>query len=183
MRGRSEDLGWAAAPSAHSSVRPSVLVVHSTFVDPGCPRLSQASPHHFAGCAVDALRSMAPPPPQATIAADEEHFRLLLLRLLDRFRGVAGSRLLQRRGSLIVRRLSSLLGAQRLFRALSGILEDEAQLRFASAMVQALNLILLTAPEVMQQAALAPCFSIARVTPAPCAAPDDDAFAMPRQER
>lgn len=56
--------------------------------------------------------------------------------------------MLQRRGSLILRKLSLLLGPQKVFCALADILNQERDLRFASAMVQALNVILLTAPEV-----------------------------------
>ena len=68
--------------------------------------------------------------------------------LCHSFRGPLGGRLLQRRGSLILRKLSLLLGPQRVFCALADILNQERDLRFASAMVQALNVILLTAPEV-----------------------------------
>ena len=62
-----------------------------------------------------------------------------------RFRGPSGARLLQRRGSLVVRRLATRLGVLSM---LSSILEEERDLPFAAALVQALNLILLTAPEV-----------------------------------
>lgn len=65
-----------------------------------------------------------------------------------RFRGRTGAGLLQRRGSLIVRRLARLLGPRQVLCALAAALEEEADLRFACALVQALNLILLTAPEV-----------------------------------
>ena len=68
-----------------------------------------------------------------------------------RFRGAGGGRLLQRRGVLVVRRLAALLGAGPTLRLLSQLLEDEEDLPFASAMVQALNLILLTVPEVAPQ--------------------------------
>ena len=70
------------------------------------------------------------------------------MALSCRFRGPLGGRLLQRRGSLILRKLSLLLGPQKVFCALADILDQERDLRFASAMVQALNVILLTAPEV-----------------------------------
>ena len=56
--------------------------------------------------------------------------------------------MLQRRGSLIVRRLARLLGPRQVLCALAAALEPERDLRFACALVQALNLILLTAPEV-----------------------------------
>jgi hypothetical protein len=64
-----------------------------------------------------------------------------------RFRGPLGGRLLQRRGGLIVRRLALRLGGRAVFGGLSAILEAERDLPFAAALVQALNLILLTAPE------------------------------------
>jgi len=85
---------------------------------------------------------------QASIAKDEDKFRHLMHMLLDRFRGQAGSRLLARRGSLVVRKLAEFLGGEKVFSALSASLEKETDLQFAASMVQALNLILLTAPEV-----------------------------------
>ena len=47
-----------------------------------------------------------------------------------------------------VRGLAARLGAQRVFCALAAALEQEADLRFAATLVQALNLLLLTVPEV-----------------------------------
>ncbi|KAL0018783.1 hypothetical protein WJX77_010592 [Trebouxia sp. C0004] len=85
---------------------------------------------------------------QATIAEEQPQFGQVMQQLLERFRGPLGARLLQRRGSLILRKLSLLLGPQKVFCALADILNQERDLRFASAMVQALNVILLTAPEV-----------------------------------
>ena len=89
---------------------------------------------------------------QATLAADDAHFEGLMRQLLDRFRGPDGAKLLQRRGSLIVCRLAALLGGRRVFRALAAVLADADDLRFVSALVQALNLILLTAPEARHAA-------------------------------
>ena len=65
-----------------------------------------------------------------------------------RFRGPGGARLLQRRGGLVVRKLAARLGGRAVLSMLSSILEDERDLPFAAALVQALNLILMTAPEV-----------------------------------
>lgn len=50
-----------------------------------------------------------------------------------------------------MRRLAKLLGARQVLTALAAALEIEPDLRFACALVQALNLILLTAPEACQQ--------------------------------
>lgn len=55
--------------------------------------------------------------------------------------------LLEARGSLVVRRLCHLLGAERVYRRLAQILDQEENLRFTGVMVQALNLIVLTAAE------------------------------------
>ena len=47
-----------------------------------------------------------------------------------------------------MRRLAARLGGRAVFGGLSAILEAERDLPFAAALVQALNLILLTSPEV-----------------------------------
>ncbi|KAK9844103.1 hypothetical protein WJX81_004529 [Elliptochloris bilobata] len=90
----------------------------------------------------------------ALAADDEGQFRSLMQELLDRFRGPLGARLLQRRGGLIVRRLAARLGGRAVFGGLSAILEGERDLPFAAALVQALNLILLTSPELRDLRAL-----------------------------
>ena len=48
----------------------------------------------------------------------------------------------------MVRKLAGLLGGEKVFSALAASLDHESDLQFAASMVQALNLILLTAPEV-----------------------------------
>jgi vacuole morphology and inheritance protein 14 len=82
----------------------------------------------------------------AGVAKDPQHFRQLIVFLVHNFR--ADNSLLERRGALIVRRMCVLLDAERVYRELSTILEGEDNLDFASTMVQALNLILLTSPEL-----------------------------------
>ncbi|CAO2828536.1 unnamed protein product [Amaranthus hypochondriacus] len=84
----------------------------------------------------------------ACIAKDTEHFRNLLVYLLDAFQN--DHSLLEKRGALIIRRLCVLLGAQTVYRELSTILQKEPDLDFASIMVQALNLILLTSSELSE---------------------------------
>lgn len=76
--------------------------------------------------------------------------------MVGRFRGPSGARLLQRRGSLVVRKLVVRLGGRAVLSMLSSILEEERDLPFAAALVQALNLILLTAPEVRHPSAPLP---------------------------
>ncbi|XP_010926109.1 protein VAC14 homolog isoform X1 [Elaeis guineensis] len=88
----------------------------------------------------------------ACIAKDDQHFRYLLVYLVHNFRNER--LLLEKRGALIVRRLCVLLDAERVFREFSTILEGEDDLDFASTMVQALNLILLTSSELAELRAL-----------------------------
>uniref|UniRef100_A0A7C9AXU5 Vacuolar protein 14 C-terminal Fig4-binding domain-containing protein n=1 Tax=Opuntia streptacantha TaxID=393608 RepID=A0A7C9AXU5_OPUST len=84
----------------------------------------------------------------AQIAKDTKHFHDLVVFLVDNFRN--DNSLLEKRGALIIRRLCVLLGAETVYRELSAILEKEADLDFASIMVQALNLILLTSSELSE---------------------------------
>ncbi|KAJ0692839.1 putative vacuole morphology and inheritance protein [Helianthus annuus] len=82
----------------------------------------------------------------AAIARDQYNFRQLVVFLVHKFH--TDNDLLERRGALIIRRLCVLLDSERVYRELSKILEEEADLDFASTMVQALNLILLTSSEL-----------------------------------
>ncbi|XP_027340164.1 protein VAC14 homolog isoform X4 [Abrus precatorius] len=84
----------------------------------------------------------------ACIAKDPQHFRQLVVFLVHNFR--IDNSLLEKRGALIIRRLCVLLNAERVYRELSTILEGESDLDFASIMVQALNLILLTSSELSE---------------------------------
>ncbi|KAE9597534.1 putative vacuole morphology and inheritance protein [Lupinus albus] len=84
----------------------------------------------------------------ACIAKDPQHFQQLVVFLLHSFR--VDNSLLEKRGALIIRRLCVLLNAERVYRELSTILERESDLDFSSLMVQALNLILLTSPELSE---------------------------------
>ena len=56
--------------------------------------------------------------------------------------------LLETRGALIVRKLCALLDPKSIYMHMAAILNDKTDLEFASIMVQTLNLILLTAPEL-----------------------------------
>ncbi|KAF5184427.1 Two-component response regulator orr21 [Thalictrum thalictroides] len=88
----------------------------------------------------------------ACIARDAPQFRQLVVFLVHKFR--IDHSLLEKRGALIIRRLCVLLDAERVYLELSAILEGEADLDFASIMVQALNLILLTSSELAELRAL-----------------------------
>lgn len=66
-----------------------------------------------------------------------------LLELFSTDRG-----LLESRGSLIIRQLCLNLNTERIYRTFAEILEKEEDLEFASVMVQKLNMILITSPEL-----------------------------------
>ncbi|XP_014237916.1 protein VAC14 homolog [Trichogramma pretiosum] len=70
-------------------------------------------------------------------------FMVNLLRLFDSDR-----KLLEDRGSFIIRELCVLLNAEKIFKVLAKTLREEHNLSFASLMVQTLNEILLTCPEL-----------------------------------
>lgn len=84
----------------------------------------------------------------ACVAKGPMHFHQLVVYLVENFRNDIS--LLEKRGTLIIRQLCVLLGAERVYRELSTILERETDLDFASIMVQALNLILLTSSELSE---------------------------------
>jgi len=89
---------------------------------------------------------------QACIAQDPQHFHRLMVFLVHRFNSEHS--LLEKRGPLALRWLCTLLDSERVCRELAAILEGEADLEFATIMVQALNLILLTASELADLRAL-----------------------------
>lgn len=84
----------------------------------------------------------------ACVAEESHHFHHLVSYLIRTFHN--NHVLLEKRGALIVRRLCVLLGAEKVYREFSTILESEIDLDFASVMVQALNLILLTSAELRE---------------------------------
>nr|XP_029117300.1 protein VAC14 homolog isoform X2 [Elaeis guineensis] len=88
----------------------------------------------------------------ASIARDTTHFRRLVGLLLRNFQ--SNHLLLEKRGALIIRRLCVLLDAEHVYREFSASLEGEDDLDFASIMVQALNVILLTSSELSELRAL-----------------------------
>lgn len=82
----------------------------------------------------------------ASVARDRHHFHRLLQLLVQQFNNDRA--LLEKRGSLALRQLCVLLDAEKIYRELAAILETEPVMEFATVMVQALNLILLTASEL-----------------------------------
>lgn len=86
---------------------------------------------------------------QISYNSDDEYFSVFMVNLLNLFS--TDRRLLETRGNLIIRQLCQSLKPERIYWTLAEILEkEEEDLEFASLMVQYLNNILLTAPELSQ---------------------------------
>lgn len=86
---------------------------------------------------------------QISYNSDDEYFTVFMINLLNLFS--TDRRLLETRGNLIIRQLCLSLKQERIYSTLADILEkEEEDLEFASLMVQYLNNILLTAPELSQ---------------------------------
>jgi len=82
----------------------------------------------------------------ARISLDEVQFLRVLNALIQLF--LEDRPLLETRGALIIRKLCALLDSRSIYMSLASILTDKPDLEFSSLMVQTLNLILLTAPEL-----------------------------------
>jgi vacuole morphology and inheritance protein 14 len=82
----------------------------------------------------------------ATLADDAARLDALLSHVVRRLARDAS--LLDNRGALIVRHLCLHVAPERVLRRMAKILEAEADLDFATVMIDTLNLILLTAPEL-----------------------------------
>ncbi|BFZ56349.1 hypothetical protein PYCC9005_003395 [Savitreella phatthalungensis] len=79
--------------------------------------------------------------------SEDDYFNVLIINLLTLFS--SDRKLLEQRGSLIIRQLAYNLNAERIYRAIADNLEKEEDLDFASTMVQTLNNNLMTAPELL----------------------------------
>jgi vacuole morphology and inheritance protein 14 len=82
----------------------------------------------------------------ARISLDQVQFNRVLNALVQLF--LEERMLLEARGALVVRKLCALLDSRNIYITLATILNENADLDFVSLMVQTLNLILLTAPEL-----------------------------------
>lgn len=82
----------------------------------------------------------------ARISLDEVQFNRVLNALVQLF--YEDRPLLETRGALVIRKLCSLLDSSSIYLAMARILNTKADLDYVSLMVQTLNLILLTAPEL-----------------------------------
>ncbi|KAF7722117.1 hypothetical protein EC973_003697 [Apophysomyces ossiformis] len=82
---------------------------------------------------------------QISSHSSPEFFRNFMIDLLSLF---STDRLLETRGSLIIRRLCMNLDPERIYCTIADILEKDKDLEFASVMVQNLNVILITSPEL-----------------------------------
>lgn len=78
--------------------------------------------------------------------ASDDAYNSYLANLVSLFS--TDRRLLETRGSLIIRQLCTTLHTERVFRTLAQILEKDEDLEFASIMITNLNMILITSPEL-----------------------------------
>ncbi|KIP12787.1 hypothetical protein PHLGIDRAFT_97459 [Phlebiopsis gigantea 11061_1 CR5-6] len=85
---------------------------------------------------------------QISSSSDESYFRVFMINLLELFS--TDRKLLEQRGSLIIRQLCLNLNTERIYRTFAEILEKEEDLEFASGMVVKLNMILITSPELAE---------------------------------
>ncbi|KAG6888905.1 hypothetical protein C0992_007144 [Termitomyces sp. T32_za158] len=83
---------------------------------------------------------------QISSSSEENYFKAFMVNLLGLFS--TDRRLLETRGSLIIRQLCLNLNTEKIYRTFAEILEKEDDLEFASVMVQKLNIILITSPEL-----------------------------------
>jgi vacuole morphology and inheritance protein 14 len=94
----------------------------------------------------------------ASISLDKKQFLRVLNALVMLF--LADRSLLETRGALVIRKLCVLLDSHSIYLSLADILNDFHHIEFVSQMVQTLNLILLTAPELASlRKSLKNCFS------------------------
>lgn len=84
---------------------------------------------------------------QISSASEDAYFHAFMANLLSLFS--TDRRLLETRGSLIIRQLCISLHTERIYRTMAEILEKDEDLEFASIMVQNLNIILITSPELL----------------------------------
>ncbi|CAA7260108.1 unnamed protein product [Cyclocybe aegerita] len=85
---------------------------------------------------------------QISSSSEETYFKAFMVNLLELFS--TDRRLLETRGSLIIRQLCLNLNTERIYRTFAEIIEKEEDLEFASVMVQKLNIILITSPELTE---------------------------------
>ncbi|TXT15887.1 hypothetical protein VHUM_00390 [Vanrija humicola] len=83
---------------------------------------------------------------QISSSSEDSYFRSFMVNVLELFS--TDRRLLENRGSLIIRQLCIHLNAEKIFRTLAEILEKDDDLEFAGMMVVKLNMILITSPEL-----------------------------------
>lgn len=83
---------------------------------------------------------------QISASSEDFYFTSFMKNVLELFS--TDRRLLETRGSLIIRQLCLHLNAERIFRTIAEILEKDDDLEFASMMVVKLNMILITSPEL-----------------------------------
>lgn len=93
---------------------------------------------------------------QVSKSSSLDYFNAFIKNLIKLFS--TDRRLLEKRGSLIIRQLSLSLGSSKIYNALADILQYEDDLDFASFLVQKLTVVLITAPELADLRKRLKCF-------------------------
>ncbi|CEH12313.1 Uncharacterized conserved protein [Ceraceosorus bombacis] len=92
------------------------------------------------------LRLLAQISSASSSNSNDAYFKSFMINLVSLFS--TDRRLLETRGSLIIRQLCASLHTERIFRTLAEILERDEDLEFASVMITNMNMILITSPEL-----------------------------------
>lgn len=126
-----------------------LLMLHSKFpVEVATPDLFQTLLKTLSDFSEEVVRRDLALLSQISKHSPDFYFQKFMKDLVGLFGG--DRRLLETRGILIIRQLCLTLDPERMFRSFGGILEEEVDLEFATTMIQTLNLILITAPEVVE---------------------------------
>ncbi|KAJ8925779.1 hypothetical protein NQ315_009629 [Exocentrus adspersus] len=129
---------------------PNKMVEHIDILFPALQRtLSDESDQVVQQCLVVIAEVISSPKTSPKeVAGNNTYYNKFVLSLLNSFS--MDKRLLDERGSFIIRQLCVLLNAEDIYRTLAQILLKEHNLKFASLMVEHLNMILLTSSELYE---------------------------------
>ncbi|KAJ8934149.1 hypothetical protein NQ314_013559 [Rhamnusium bicolor] len=129
---------------------PNKMVEHIDILFPALQRtLSDESDQVVQQCLVVIAEVISSPKTSSrSVNGNNTYYNKFVVSLLHSFS--TDKRLLDERGSFIIRQLCVLLNAEDIYRTLAQILLKEQNLKFASLMVEHLNMILLTSSELYE---------------------------------
>ncbi|XP_076259803.1 protein VAC14 homolog isoform X3 [Rhynchophorus ferrugineus] len=128
---------------------PSKMVDYIDILFPALQKtLSDGSDQVVQQCLVVIAEVISSPKAANLGAKDNTYYNKFIVSLLTSFS--TDKRLLDERGSFIIRQLCLLLNAEDIYKTLADILLNDPNLKFASLMVDHLNMILLTSSELLE---------------------------------